>query len=142
MTHFEHALWSVKHCVYKFVWHYFLYQSENSEVYFFFNVYETVSYLWWIRNPRSTVDVVLLEAFYNKLDEVEKSFLGNWFIDEHYIDDYYELDSESDNREAENEADVTEVEKEIEQIEEEEGVDMKHNAREKTLNESKNSATI
>ena len=64
-----------------------------------------------------------MEAFDNELDDGEESFLGNRFIDEHDIDEEYELESGSDNNEAENESDVNEVEQEIEQIEEED-VDM------------------
>ena len=56
----------------------------------------------------------LLKAVYNELDEGEESFLGNGFIDEDDIDDDYEPESGSDNKEAENEADVTEVKQEIE----------------------------
>ena len=44
----------------------------------------------------------LLKAFYNELDQVDKSFLGNRFTDEDDIDDDYELESGSDNNEAEN----------------------------------------
>ena len=62
----------------------------------------------------------LMEAFYNELDEGEKSFLGNPFKDEDDKDDDYELEVGSDNNGAENEADVTEVEQEIEQTQEEE----------------------
>ena len=83
----------------------------------------------------------LFEAFYNELDEGGESFLKNLFLDEDDIDDDYELESGSDNTEAENEADVTEVEPEIEQIEEED-VNMENIVKEKTSNESENSATI
>ena len=83
----------------------------------------------------------LLEAFYNKLDECEESFLGNRFIDEDDIDGGYELESESGNNETENEADVTEAKHEIQQIEEED-VHMENIAKEKASNESENSATI
>ena len=131
MTHFEHALWSVKHCVcvtlfsvskrkqwsvlfLSCVWNCFL-PLVNKKSYINYRIIAS-------RPKRKFITLreqdVLLKAFYNKLDEVEKSFLGNWFIDEHDIDDYYELDSGRDNKEAENEADVTEVEKKIEQIEE------------------------
>ena len=51
------------------------------------------------------------------------------------------LESGSFNNEAENEADVTEVEEEIEQTEAED-VDMENIVKEKTSNESENSATI
>ena len=83
----------------------------------------------------------LLEALYNELNEGEESFLGNLFIDEDDIDDDYELENGSDNSEAELEADVTEVEEETEQIEEE-NVDMENIVKEKTSNESADSATI
>ena len=76
-----------------------------------------------------------------KVDEAEESFLGNRFIDEDDIDDDYELESGSDNNEAGNQADVTEVEQGIEQTEEED-VDMENIAKEKTSNETRNSATI
>ena len=56
----------------------------------------------------------LLEAFYNEPDEGEESFLGKGSIAEDYIDDNYELESESNNSEAENGGDVTKVEQEIE----------------------------
>ena len=82
--------------------HCFLHGRENSEVYFFIYVYKTVSYVLWIRNRISTVELwvqdqnereqdALLEAFYNELDKGE-------------MDDDYELESGSDNIEAENEA--------------------------------------
>ena len=83
----------------------------------------------------------LFEAFYKELDESEISFLENRFIDEGDIHKDYELETGSDNNEAENEADVIEVEQEIEQIEEED-VDMENIVKEKTSNETKNSATI
>ena len=80
--------------------HCFLHGRENSEVYFFIYVYKTVSYVLWIRNRISTVELwvqdqnereqdALLEAFYNELDKGE-------------MDDDYELESGSDNIEAEN----------------------------------------
>ena len=83
----------------------------------------------------------LLEAFYNELGKGAESFLGNRFIDEDNMDDDYELESGSDKNKAENESGVTEVEQEIEQIEEED-IDMENIVKEKTSNESKNSATI
>ena len=83
----------------------------------------------------------LLEAFQNELNEGEESFLGNRFIDEDDIDDDYELESESENNEAGNQTDVTEVEQEIEQTEEED-VDMENIVKEKSSNETRNSATI
>ena len=83
----------------------------------------------------------LLEAFYNELDEDEESFVGNRPIDENDIDDDYELQSGSDNNDAENEADMTKVEQKIEQIEEED-VYIENIVKEKTSNESENSATI
>ena len=83
----------------------------------------------------------LLEAFYNELGKGAESFLGNRFIDEDNMDDDYELESGSDKNKAENESGVTEVGQEIEQIEEED-IDMENIAKEKTSNESKNSATI
>ena len=76
-----------------------------------------------------------------KVDEGEESFLGNRFIDEDDIDDDYELESESENNEAGNQTDVTEVEQEIEQTEEED-VDMENIVKEKSSNETRNSATI
>ena len=72
----------------------------------------------------------LLEAFYNKLDEDEESFLGNRFIDEDDIGDDYDLESGSDNNEAANEADVTKLEQVINQIEEED-VNMENIAKKK-----------
>ena len=80
--------------------HCFLHGRENSEVYFFIYVYKTVSYVLWIRNRISAVELwvqdqnereqdALLEAFYNELDKGE-------------MDDDYELESGSDNIEAEN----------------------------------------
>ena len=83
----------------------------------------------------------LLEAFYNKLGKGAESFLGNRFIDEDNMDDDYELESGSNKNKAENESGVTEVEQKIEQIEEED-IDMENIVKEKTSNESKNSATI
>ena len=65
------------------------------------------------------VNKMFLEAFYNKLDDGEESFLENRFIDEDDKDHDYKLESGSDYNEAENEADVTKVEQEIEQTEEE-----------------------
>ena len=82
-----------------------------------------------------------MEAFYNKLDEGEESFLGNRFIAENHVDDDYELEKGSDNNEAENKSDVTEVGQEIERIEEED-VDMENIVKEKTSIESEKSATI
>ena len=87
------------------------------------------------------VNKMLLEAFYNKLDDGEESFLENRFIDEDDKDHDYKLESGSDYTEAENEADVTKVEQEIEQTEEED-VEMENIVKEKISNESENSAII
>ena len=59
MAQFKHTLWSNKHCVYNCVPHYLLHRSGNSEAYFFIYVYETASYVLWIRNMRSTVELWL-----------------------------------------------------------------------------------
>ena len=87
------------------------------------------------------VNKMFLEAFYNKLDDGEESFLENRFIDEDDKDHDYKLESGSDYNEAENEADVTKVEQEIEQTEEED-VEMVNIVKEKISNESENSAII
>ena len=59
MAQFKHTLWSNKHCVNNCVPHYLLHRSGNSEAYFFIYVYETASYVLWIRNTRSTVELWL-----------------------------------------------------------------------------------
>ena len=83
----------------------------------------------------------LLEAFQNKLDEGEESFLGNRFINEDDVADDYELESKSDNNEAENKADLMEVEQKIEHIEDED-VDMKNIVEENSPDQSENYPTF
>ena len=53
--------------------------SGKSEVYFFIYVYETVSYVLWIRNTRSTVELWLQDQDENLLLCVNKMLCWNYF---------------------------------------------------------------